>query len=147
VALYREHPTPPVFWPQVLGFRASVAALAGRFDDALAFLDEAVAISDPRSWDAALVQIQRSDVLAARGDMAAAEAALRGAIEVSSATGGRAGVLMAATRLAGFSTNGRRDAVAALQVLLPTLTEGLDTEQVKQARELVLGTAVAVGDA
>ena len=71
IALYQEHPTPPIFWPQVLTFRASVAALNGRLDDALALLDEAAAIAPPQSADAALVQIQRADVLAARGDTAA----------------------------------------------------------------------------
>ena len=104
-----------------------MAALNGRLDDALATLDQAASITVLESWDGAYIQIQRADVLVARGDTVGAEAALRAAIAGAGAVGGIAAQLQAATRLASLSTAGRRDGVLTLQSILPTLTEGLDT--------------------
>ena len=100
VALYREHPTPPVFWPMVLTFRGSAAALVGpaRMKPPGGPGRGAVSIAIPGSWDVALAQIQRGEVLAARGDAPGAEAALRIAIDVAGTSGARTTQIAAATR-------------------------------------------------
>jgi predicted ATPase/class 3 adenylate cyclase len=137
VVLYREHPTPPVFWPQVLGFRAIAALRAGRPSDALAFLDEAAAIVPDDSIDGSAIALQRADVLLALDDEAGAIDALRAAIVFARPGFVRATELRAATLLVGLSAAdpAARDlAVESLQTLLPALTEGFETRLVREAR-------------
>ena len=106
IGLYQQHPTPPVFWPQVLILRATGLALAGRIDDALGIVDEALAIAAPASLDLAFAQLRRGQLLAARGDTAAGEAAMRLSVEVAHAWGARAVELMAATHAGGALERG-----------------------------------------
>ncbi len=147
VSLYQEHPTPPVFWPIVLAFRGMAATLNGRLDHAMAVLDEAVGIAGTRSWDAALALIQRGDVQALRGDVVAAEADYRLALAAAGPGNARSSQLAAATRLARLSDAGRQDALATLQAVLPTLTEGFDTALVRDARAVLDAGVAAAADA
>jgi hypothetical protein len=137
IALYREHPTPPIFWPTLLTLRAAATALAGQFDEALAVLDEAAVLAAERLLDLTAIEVQRGEILAGLGDRAGAEAALRHALETGAASGARALQLMAAPLLAQVSDEGRRTAAAALRQLLPTLTEGLDSPLVQGARQVL----------
>ena len=134
ISLYREHPTPPVFWPTLLTLRATALASAGRFPDALAVLDEAAEIVKPGSADASLVQLGRGDVLGSLADLAGAEAAYRASIEIGAANGARALQLTAATHWARLSPHGRRNALPTLQEVLATMTEGFDSPLVQSAR-------------
>lgn len=59
VGLYRNLRTPPVFWPQILGLRATTCALAGRSADALEMLDQAAELAAEGSWDSAALKIQK----------------------------------------------------------------------------------------
>jgi predicted ATPase/class 3 adenylate cyclase len=137
IALYRERPTPPVFWPLVLSLRATALLLAGRFNDALETADEAIAIGRPRSPDTAANHAIRGEAFLALADRAAAIEAMRTSIDLASALGARAIALGTATRLASISTEGRDQAVAVLRSLLPTLTEGLESPPVVAARRIL----------
>jgi predicted RNA polymerase sigma factor len=49
IAFYEGLKTPPVFWPLILFMRAGACAEAGRPDEGLAFLEDAIAIADQGS--------------------------------------------------------------------------------------------------
>jgi predicted ATPase len=133
IAQYQEHPTPPVFWPLVHWMRGRTSALAGRLDDALAILDEAAAIADPMTWDGSLIRVERGNVLAQRGDPAAASASYRAAL---AGFPGRSTQLMASLGLANLSDDDRALAVATLREVLPALCGGGELPFIRAARRI-----------
>lgn len=144
VALYREIPTPPVFWPQILTLRATAQSLAGQTVEALATVDEGLAIAAERSWDSAVLKILRADLMVAIGDGAGAERLLAAAFEEAGQVGARMIQLRAATRLTRLSPRARERGRALLGPLLATYTEGLDTPEVLAARAALDGRTTDV---
>src|SRR5262249_4970089 len=90
ISLYRERPTPPVFWPLVLSLRATALLLAGRFTDALETADEAISIARPRSPDTAANHAIRGEAFLALADREAALEAMRTSIDLATDLGARA---------------------------------------------------------
>src|SRR5687768_15955951 len=107
IALYRELPTPPVFWPQLLSLHATASAVAGQTQDALGVLDQAASFAEEGTWDSAVLKVQRADLLASLGDAAGAERLLHAASDEAAGAGVVAIQLRAAIRLTRLSEAGR----------------------------------------
>jgi len=137
LALYRERPTPPVFWPLVLSLNGMVLIRAGRPADALGVLDEAAVTGKSEGSDAAFVQQLRGAALLATADLPRAIEAFRMSIRKAETAGARTLALMAGLQMAGVSAAGRAEALETLRSIVPTLTEGLDTPLVVAALQLV----------
>jgi predicted ATPase/class 3 adenylate cyclase len=138
VSLYENLRTPPIFWGQLLGLRAQACSLAGRPDEALVLLDQAMALAVEGTWESAGLKVQQADVLASLGRADEAEPLLLRAYEEAVATGARMTQLRAATLLAQLAeTAARPAAVARLQEVVETFGEGFETVQLLEARALL----------
>jgi predicted ATPase len=122
---------------------AEALALAGKIEDALAALDDALAtaaVSGERGWNAEIHRLRRE--LADRlphPDPAKAEDSFRTALAIAREQGTRGYELRAATSLARlWREQGRRD--EARELLMPVygwFTEGFDTPDLKDAEKLL----------
>jgi tetratricopeptide (TPR) repeat protein len=124
IGMYADLQTPPVFWPQLLGLKARVCAIVGRPEEALAALDEGIAIAGaaPNS-DGAALGVLRGELLLAVGDRDAATDVLLRAFDEGRAVKAPMLQLLAAVRLARLAgpadvtamerLSGVRDAIAA----------------------------------
>jgi tetratricopeptide (TPR) repeat protein len=138
IAMYQSIPSPPIFWPQILGLHAQACALAGRTADALDLFDQAVAVAAPGTFDSAAIKIQKGAVLLMAGDTQAAEPLLRQGFEEARGAGARMLRLIAATWLARLAMpSDGEEAVATLRALYDTFTEGFDTQYLREAREVI----------
>ena len=124
-----------------LGFLADAHLQAGQPDDALSTLDRATdtaAATGECHYQADLYRL-RGAVLAEIGEDAEAASWLRRAVDRAQAQQARSLELRAATRLARlWADQGRR--VEARELLAPVygwFTEGLDTPDLRDARELL----------
>ena len=135
IALYQNLPTPPVFWPQILGLRAQATAMAGRIGDALDLFDQGLAVGGEGTFDSAALKLQKAEVLLNTGDRQGGEALLRAAFLEASQIRVPMLQLMAATGLAqlGAHANGR-SARDALRELYESFSEGFDTPHLVDAR-------------
>ena len=138
IDLYQGLTTPPVFWPLVLGLRALVHALAGRPEQALAFIDEAGLAERPGDITSTELWVFRGDFLRMlpEPDLDAAEEAYRTGIRAARAVGLHLVELKALTRLVDLNRSlGRtpdgRDELAAVYA---TFTEGFDEHDLVAAR-------------
>jgi hypothetical protein len=136
-ALYVDLRTPPVFWPQVLGLRATACALAGRHADALDLVDQALRLEEG-SFDGAKLKVQKADLFVSLGDGPAAETQLRDAFHEARAMRVPMIELQAATRLARLAGAAEaREAIARLQEVYDSFTEGFDTPDLIEARAIL----------
>ena len=132
-----------LYTPFFLTLLAEALALAGKIEDGLAALDDALAraaVSGERGWDAEIHRL-RGD-LAGRlpyPDPAKAEDSFRTALVIAREQGTRGYELRAATSLARlWRKQGRRnEARDLLAPLYDSFTEGLDTPDLKEAKALL----------
>ena len=142
--------TPPVFWPMLLSIKSGANLIAGRLDDALGAVDEAIAIVSGGTGVALLPEfwLLKGDVTAAREAAAgygagegSAEAWYRRAYDEAAALEEVMPRLKAATRLATLDAAAGRgpEGVARLRSVLDLVTEGGDTFDVRAARAVLEG--------
>jgi predicted ATPase len=125
----------------VHAFYAEALHLAGRTEEALAILDDALPLMERRGeglWQANAMAL-RGDLLLARGLLSDAEVWYRAGLELARAQSARMWELRAATRLARL-WQGQRKTVEARELLAPIygwFTEGFDTHDLKEAKALL----------
>jgi predicted ATPase/class 3 adenylate cyclase len=135
MALYQALRTPPVFWPLVLSLRARASALAGRDNDAIDLLEQALAYLPENDIMGATMLVERSELLLARGDSQAAASGLRLALDAAMATGTRMTQLRAATRLVQLAPGA--EARAMLRRIFESFDEGFETVHLVDARAVL----------
>jgi predicted ATPase/class 3 adenylate cyclase len=141
ITLYQGLTTPPVFWPLILALRAMVHAAAGRLDQAIGLIDEAISIGADDELIAPEFKTMRGDFLAMSDDPDhdAAEEEYLTAISGSRAGGLHLLELQALTRLVGLrrklglSPDGTEELAAALA----WFTDGDNEHDVIAARALL----------
>ena len=141
IDLYQGLTTPPVFWPQLLAVRSLTHALAGRPEQALILINEAIQIGAPYAT-------APPDFLAFKGDflrmlsppdLSQAEAAYEEGIQAARAAGLHLIELQGLTRLVGLRRELGRfpDGSAKLAELYASFTEGHDEHDLTLARDLL----------
>jgi tetratricopeptide (TPR) repeat protein len=141
IELYQGLTAPPVFWPQLLGWRAAAHGVAGRPERGLELINEALAITEDDVVISAELQIVKGDLLLslAQPDHLRAENSY-----VAAASGASLGPLnmfhlQALNRLVklrrelGQTPDGSED----LSVVYATFTEGFDEGELVLSRELI----------
>jgi predicted negative regulator of RcsB-dependent stress response len=141
MVLYQGETTPPIFWPLLLTLQATGYAMAGRFEQGLGLVDEALSFFQPDEALSFDTVILRGDLLLGRSDAAGAAEMYGQAMEAAGDYGARMPELRSATRLAQLAkgTPGEAEASEALQAVYATFTEGFDTADLVAAQE-VMGT-------
>ena len=129
--------------PVYLALLAEALALAGKIEEGLAVLDDALAqaaVSGERGWDAEIHRL-RGELTAwlPYPDPAKAEGSFRTALAIAREQGTRGYELRAATSLARlWREQGRRtEARELLAPLYASFTEGFDTQDLKEAQRLL----------
>jgi predicted ATPase len=133
----------PAYTPYYLTLLAEALALAGKIEEGLAALDDALAtaaVSGARGWSAEIHRLRGE--LTARlpcPDPAKAEDSFRTALAIAREQGTRGYELRAATSLARlWAEQGRRtEARELLAPLYGWFTEGFDTQDLKEAKALL----------
>jgi tetratricopeptide (TPR) repeat protein len=128
--------------PYYFTLLAQVCGRAGRAEEGLAAIDEAMAASrthNERWWDAELHRVRGMLLLAAGAGPPEAEAAYLRAIEIARAQQARALELRAAMSLTLLWRNQRRDEDAhrLLQDIYSWFTQGFDTKDLREAKALL----------
>ena len=146
IGLYGELRSPPIFWPFLLFVQARAFADAGRPAEGLQAVDVSLSILGEASGASMLpeVWIVKGDLLGALAPddpqrAAAARPWYRKALDRATELDARMGQLRAATRLARQSV-ADGDPAAASAVLVPifgTFTEGFETADLREARDLL----------
>jgi predicted ATPase len=126
--------------PFDLALLAEALAFAGKIQEGLATLDNALAASGVRGWDAEIHRLRGE--LAGRlpyPDPAKAEDSFRAALAIAREQGTRGYELRAATSLARLwrEQGGRTEARDLLAPLYVSFTEGFDTPDLKEAKALL----------
>ena len=140
IDLYRGLTTPPVFWPDILGLRGQVHALAGKPERALELLDEAFDVMPeedafPEAWTF------RGDFLLLLTPPSVAEA--EEAYERATAATGNTGMVLmqleAMTRLVRLRREmGKRpDGSDELAAIYASFSDGFDEAQLVAARQVL----------
>jgi predicted ATPase len=140
---YEELKTPPVFWPMLLLIRAVACGQAGRPEEGLNLLDQAIEIFGQGSEDFLLAELCRlkGDLLLALSpeNLAEAEPWFQRALEIAQKREARMLELRAAISLSrlwqgqGKAADGRR----LLSDAYGRLTEGFTTVDLKEAKALL----------
>jgi hypothetical protein len=150
-ARYQDLTTPPVFWPMLLTVRARGLGMAGRGEEGLAPVDEAIELMQDR--DNVLypqLPLVKGDLLIdapRRGDAADW---FRHAYDSAEAVGARMWQLRAASRLAelrlaaGESSGAEHE---ALRAVVDTFSETSDTPDLVEARAILEAEASSEGPA
>jgi len=131
VQLYQGLTTPAVFWPLVLSTRARGFGHAGRPEDGLRLIEEALEIVGTEAFLHPEFSLVQAELLHGLGETEAAVAALRGAVHSGRRLGLHMPELRAATRLVRLR---QRDAVEQLRRVYDSFTEGFDDPDVVDAR-------------
>jgi class 3 adenylate cyclase/predicted ATPase len=135
----------------MLGWLATIQAENGELEIALTTLDEALEQTNDvtgRAWEAELLRLRGNVLLAVRPEAAgAAEQSYLSAIMVARKQGARSLELRAATSLARLlRAQGRNEeARAQLAPVLGWFSEGFETADLKEAKEVLSGLASPVG--
>jgi predicted ATPase/class 3 adenylate cyclase len=139
--LYDDQTTPPVFWAPLLQVRALGRMLAGRIDQALAFVAKSESLTSPTDPQAPDLAIMRGDLHMAMAppDVATAEASYQSAFNLAHEHGLRTAKLQAATRLATLHRGTPREQATLQQLrdVYNSFTEGHDTTQLIAARTVL----------
>jgi predicted ATPase/class 3 adenylate cyclase len=134
--------TPPVFWPLILYLQALGSFDAGTADTGLALMQDAATIAGPDEVLAPLFHLLSGDLWLIRPepDPVAARAAYVHAHDVAAALDAPMPQLRAATRLARIAgSDERAERLLTLRGLYDRITEGRDTPDLREARELLEG--------
>jgi predicted ATPase len=128
--------------PFYLSLLARACGRAGRVEDGLMAIEEALAASDARNerwWDAELYRLRGEMLLAHGGRERDAEAALQRAVEIARAQQARSLELRAVTSLVRLRVSQQRadEGRHMLADLCAWFTEGHDTPDLKAARSLL----------
>ena len=143
IARYQDLTTPPVFWPLLLSVRARGFGMAGRPEEGLEPVDQAIELMQGR--DNVLfpqLPLVKGDLLAAASGAADARGSFRDAFDAADTAGARMWQLRAATRLAELRSASGEPAGeerAALRAVYETFAEESDTADLADAR-------IALGD-
>ena len=138
IDLYRGLTTPPVFWPLILSMRGQVHAMAGRPEQALALIDEAMNIAGPGVAQGLIFKGDFLRMLPEPDRGAAAEAYQAGVLGAR-AEGHHLIELQALTRLVGLrrEMGTAPDGSDELASLYATFTEGFAEHDLLMAREML----------
>jgi predicted ATPase/class 3 adenylate cyclase len=131
VELYQGLTTPAVFWPLVLSTRARGFGHAGRPEDGLRLIEEALQIVGTEAFLHPEFSLVQAELVHGLGDTEAAVAALRGAVDSGRRLGLHMPELRAATRLVRLRQG---DAVEQLRRVYESFTEGFDDPDLVDAR-------------
>jgi hypothetical protein len=138
IAQYQGMRSPPVFWPFLRFVQTASLAGAGQAADALAILD---GLLETTGEQAAAVQfhlLQGDLRVALGGTRGSPEASCRTALEMAQRMGAAMVELEAETRLLRLRrANGTADDGAALRAVYDRFTEGFETRDLVEARELL----------
>jgi predicted ATPase/class 3 adenylate cyclase len=141
IDLYQGLTTPPVFWPLILGFRALVHAMAGRPEQALALIDEAIEFGEAKQGVAPEFRLLKGDFLRMlpSTDLDAAEEEYLAGIREAKEGGLHLIELQGLTRLVGLRRESGRspDGSDQLASLYSTFTEGFDEYDMVMARQML----------
>jgi tetratricopeptide (TPR) repeat protein len=144
MARYQDLTTPPVFWPMLLSVRARGFGIAGRAEEGLEPVEQAIELM--RGLDNVLfpqLPLVKGDLLAAMNGADDARGSFRDAFVSADAAGARMWQLRAATRLAELRSASGEPAVeerAALRAIYDTFADESETADIADAR-------AALGDA
>jgi predicted ATPase/class 3 adenylate cyclase len=141
IDLYQGLTTPPVFWPLVLSLRGLVHALAGKPEQALALIDEAIETGAPEGVASPEFSMLKGDFIRMlpEPDVDAAEDAYLEATRASRAGGLHLIELQALTRLVGLrrEMGHSPDGSDELASLYDSFTEGFDEHDLIMARQVL----------
>jgi predicted ATPase/class 3 adenylate cyclase len=137
IALYQELKTPPVFWPQLLAIKAGAHALAGKVEEGLVLLDEALELAaSGLTSSIPEFSLLKGDLLTVAG--ADPEPWFQRAFDGAGDQGAKMTQLRAALRLCRlWRSQGRDDADRLLRSVYDTFTEGFATADLVEARTLL----------
>src|SRR5215211_7427823 len=141
VELYEGLTTPAVFWPLVLSTRARGFGHAGRPEDGLRLIEEALELVGTEAFLHPEFSLVHAELLHGLGDTEAAVAALRDAVDSGRRLGLQMPELRAATRLVRLR---QRDAVEQLLRVYESFTEGFDDPELVDARAVLAELDVPV---
>jgi predicted ATPase len=125
----------------VIALLASACEIAGQYEEAIAYLDDALQIAERTGerWLAAELYRQRGQLLLRQGQSVAAEEHYRKALSIAEEQGAKLWELRAAISLARlWGERGRRG--EARDLLMPVyrwFTEGFDTTDLNEAKALL----------
>jgi tetratricopeptide (TPR) repeat protein len=142
VDLYQGLKTPPVFWPMLRALEAGAYAQAGRVEEGLAMVDEALEIAGRGSGTTMVPEFQllKGDLLLALGHDADPEPWFQQVFDIAQRLDARMSQLRAAVRLCRLrSDRDGGESAAQLHAVYSTFTEGFTTADLTEARAL-LGT-------
>jgi predicted ATPase/class 3 adenylate cyclase len=140
IALYRELSTPPVFWPFILVIRARGYGLAGRLNDALDLVDQAVVMLGERyNLMSSEYPVLKGDLLLAASGPEEAEPWFQLAMDTARQSGARTTELRAATRLTRlWRRSGRQpDGSNLLREVYESFAGKMDTLDLAEARAVL----------
>jgi predicted ATPase/class 3 adenylate cyclase len=140
--LYHGLKTPPVFWPLLLYVEAGALARAGRLKDGLTRIDEAIEIAGHGSGGMLLPEfwLVKGDLVAlSEADGEGADLWFRRAIDVAGDLDAKMFQLRAALRHCRLSRGrgGADEADRVLRMVYETFTEGFETVDLIEARDLL----------
>ncbi len=142
---YQDLTTPPVFWPLLLSVRARGLGMAGRPEEALDPIDEAIELM--RGRDNVLypqLPLVKGDLLVEAPGSGDAGGWFRHAFDAADAAGARMWQLRAATRLAELRRAAGEPSESeheALRAVFDTFTEASDTPDLVEARAILHAAA------
>jgi predicted ATPase len=143
IDLYQGLKTPPVFWPMLRALEAGAYAQAGRVEDALGLVDEALEIASRGSGTTMLPEFQllKGDLLLAlpHGTGEDPEPWFHQAFDTAQRLDARMSQLRAAVRLCRLEhdRDGGNAGVQQLRAVYDTFTEGFTTADLTEARALL----------
>ena len=144
IARYQDLTTPPVFWPMLLAVRARGFGMAGRPEEGLEPVDQAIELM--RGLDNVLfpqLPLVKGDLLAASSGADDARGAFHDAFDSADVARARTWQLRAATRLAELRSASGESASeerAVLRAVYETFAEESDTADIIDARVALGGT-------
>jgi predicted ATPase/class 3 adenylate cyclase len=146
IALYQGMKTPPIFWPLLLSVRTRGFLLAGRPEDGLPLVDEAIEMTGEGNFLYPDFALLKGYIYLALADVGRAELWLRRAFDAADGRGARMPQLRAATRLTRLqrTAGSRTDAIEALRDVYGAFTEGFDTPELVEARAILDGVDARV---
>src|SRR5207253_8603227 len=151
LALYQGARTPPIFWPMLRYLEAGAFLLAGQHDRGLEAIDVGIELFGGRGGSIFLPEFQvlRGDLLLGRGSVDgardAAEECFRFAFDDAAALETRTSQIRAATRLVRIAATDADRArwLSELELVLGLLTEGFETADIVDAREVLEAAGAA----
>ena len=135
IALYEDLRTPPIFWPLLLSMRGQAIGRAGRNDEALVAIEQAMAIGGSGPTTLGL-NLAKADVHLALGDKLSAEVTLWGAYDSAHAMDLRMIELQASQRLVRLPAT-QRDPYPVLSAVIESFEEGRDTPLLVDAAQML----------